>query len=115
MEEEGSHEAMEFDLEEVGGVAGLKKLRPGKQVLKRLEKMYSTLSSGNRIEILFFLNFLPLTPGDLSTVTGMAPSLLSFHLRKLERAGLIKGVKEGKQIVYSITDIGRALSGPLTK
>jgi DNA-binding transcriptional ArsR family regulator len=115
MEEDGSFETMDIDLDEIGGIEGLKRMRPGKQVLKRREKMYLVLSSHNRIEILFFLNFIPLTPGDLSIITGMAPNLLSFHLKKLERAGLIKGKRDGKQIIYSITDIGRSLSGPLTK
>ena len=115
MEEEGSFETLSFDMDEVGGIEGLKKLRPSKKVLKRLEKMYSVLSSNNRIEILFFLNFTPLKPGDLSEITGMAPNLLSVHLRKLDRAGLIRGEREGKQILYSITEIGRSISGPLTK
>lgn len=115
MEEEDPFDTLAFDIDEVGGIEGLKKLRPSSKVLKRLEKMYSVLSSHNRIEILFFLNFTSLTPGDLSEITGMAPNLLSFHLRKLEMSGLIKGEREGRQIHYSITDIGRSLSGPLTK
>ena len=94
MEEKGSFESMDFDLDEIGGIEGLKKLRPNRKVLKRLARMYSLLSSNNRIEILFFLNFTPLNPGDLSEITGMAPNLLSFHLKKLELAGLIKGKRE---------------------
>ncbi len=115
MDEEGSFSGLEFDLEEIGGIEGLKKLRPSKQALKRLEKMYSILSSDNRIEILFFLNFTPMLPSDLSSVTGMAPNLLSFHLRKMENAGIVVGEREGRKILYSITDVGRSLSGPLTK
>ena len=102
------------DLEELGGIDGLRRMRPGAQVLKRLERMYSVLSSSNRIEILFFLNFTTLTPGELSEITGMAPNLLSFHLGKLVRAGVISGERDGKNIIYSITDLGRSITGPLT-
>jgi DNA-binding transcriptional ArsR family regulator len=115
MVKEGAPDDLDMDLEELGGIEGLKKLKPSKQVLKRLEGMYSVLSSRNRIEILFFLNFTPLNPGDLSEITGMAPNLLSFHLKKLEKAGVIIGEREGRNIIYSITDVGRSISGPLTK
>ena len=115
MEGKGSFDDFGFDLEEIGGLEGLKKLRPSKKVLKRLEKMYSVLSSVNRIEILFYLNFLPLSPGQLSELTGMAPNLLSFHLRKLETAGVVASEKEGRNKTYSITEVGRSITGPLTK
>ncbi|MGA1792476.1 MAG: ArsR/SmtB family transcription factor [Thermoplasmatota archaeon] len=115
MGDEGPPEGFDPDLEELGGLEGLKKLRPGTQVLKRLGKMYSVLSSSNRIEVLYYLNFSPLTPSELSELTGMAPNLLSFHLKKLEKAGVISGERNGKNIIYSITDLGRSLTGPLTR
>jgi DNA-binding transcriptional ArsR family regulator len=115
MEETDPVDAFSSDMEELGGVEGLRRMRPGRQVLKRLERMYSVLSSDNRIEILFFLNFTPLTPGELSEITGMAPNLLSFHLKKLESAGVITSEREGRRRIYSITEIGRSISGPLTK
>jgi len=115
MEGEGTFDDLSIDLEEIGGLEGLRKLRPSKKVLKRLEKMYSVLSSDNRIEILFFLNFMSLSPGQMSELTGMAPNLLSFHLKKLETAGVVASVKEGRNKMYSITDVGRSITGPLTK
>jgi len=115
MGDEGPSDGFDPDLEELGGVEGLKRLKPGDQVLKRLEGIYSVLSSSNRIEVLYFLNFTPLTPSELSELTGMAPNLLSFHLKKLERAGVISGERDGKNIIYSITDLGRSLTGPLTR
>jgi ArsR family transcriptional regulator len=104
----------QMDLDEIGGTDALKRMRPSPSLLRRLERMYSVLSSSKRIEILYFLNLAPLTPGSLSEVTGMPPNLLSFHLRKLEEAGIIRGEKEGRFIEYSLTQLGRSLSGPLT-
>jgi ArsR family transcriptional regulator len=100
-------------MDELGGLDGLKSMAPAPSVLSRLEKVYSLLSATGRIEILYYLNFTDMTPGMLTYVTGKAPNLLSFHLRKLERAGVICSRKEGRHIIYSITDMGKNLTGPL--
>ena len=115
MDDIGPAGGFEFDLDEVGGVEGLKGMAPSWKVLSRLGKLYSVLASGKRIEIMFFLNFTSLTPSILCKLTGMAPNLLSFHLRKLEKAGVISGERDGKFIVYSMTDLGRSVTGPLVK
>ncbi|MFW3145939.1 MAG: ArsR/SmtB family transcription factor [Thermoplasmatota archaeon] len=107
-------QGMEIDLEEIGGVKGLRKLAPTTRVLRKLERLYSMLSCSRRIEVLYFLNLTELTAGELSEVTGMAPNLLSFHLRKLESAGVVKGEREGRFVRYSITEMGRTLLGPLS-
>lgn len=101
-------------LEESGGIENLRRMRPDIQVLKRLEDVYGLLSCSSRVEILFFLNISPMTPGLLSELTGMAPNLITFHLRKLQGAGVIEVRKEGKYRVYSLTDLGHDISGPLT-
>ena len=102
------------DLEDLGGLEGLKKMAPGKNVLKRLEDIYTILSCSNRILILYYLNFAPMKAGELSEITGMAPSLLSFHLKKLKKAGVVKGERDVKFMIYSATKMGRNLTGPLT-
>ncbi len=100
-------------IDDLGGIEGLKGLRPDVAVISRLEKVYSLLSARGRIEILYYLNFTDMTPGMLSYLTDMAPNLLSFHLRKLGSAGVIVSRKEGRFIIYSITEMGKSLSGPL--
>lgn len=100
-------------LEEFGGLEGLRELTPDTSVIARLEKVYSLLSAKGRIEVLYFLNFSDMTPSMLSYLTGMAPNLLSFHLKKLESAGVVQSRRSGKHLIYSVTDMGRTLSGPL--
>lgn len=101
------------ELDDYGGIEGLKEMSPDPGVILRLEKVYNLLSARGRIEILYFLNFTDMTPGMLSYLTDMAPNLLSFHLRKLESAGVVSSRKDGRFIIYSITEMGRNLSGPL--
>ncbi len=36
-----------------------------------------------------------------------------FHLGKLESTGIVDSRKEGRNVIYSITEMGRSLSGPL--
>lgn len=102
------------DLEDLGGVSGLKRMAPGKNILRRLEEVYTIMSCSRRILILYYLNFAPLNAGQLSELTGMAPNLLSFHLKKLSESGIIEGKRDGKFMIYSITEMGRNLTGPLT-
>ena len=101
-------------LEEFGGLENLRRMRPDGEVLRRLEGVYGLLSCSSRVEILFFLNISPMTPGLLSDLTGMAPNLITFHMKKLRKAGVIEVRKEGKFMVYSLTDLGRNISGPLS-
>jgi ArsR family transcriptional regulator, arsenate/arsenite/antimonite-responsive transcriptional repressor len=42
-----------------------------------------------------------LCPGDIATRVKVAPATLSFHLKELVRAGLVKARQEGRFIHYS--------------
>lgn len=41
------------------------------------------------------------TPGELSGLLNVSPSTLSFHLRDLAQAGLIRAHRRGRSIVYA--------------
>jgi DNA-binding transcriptional ArsR family regulator len=104
---------VEHSIEEWGGPEGLKRMKLDPSVLDRLEKVYSLLSARGRIEILYYLNFSELTPGLITDLTGMAPNLVSFHLKKLESVGVVESERNGRFLIYGITDLGRSLLGPL--
>lgn len=114
MEGPSISDRMDDSLAEVGGLEGLNRLSLDRNVIKRLEGVYSLLSCSSRIEILYYLNFSPLTPGMLNGLTGMAPNLLSFHLGKLRAAALVRSERRGRNRIYSITDLGKGVSGPLS-
>jgi DNA-binding transcriptional ArsR family regulator len=46
---------------------------------------------------------------DLSWVLERAENLVSHHLRVLRTAGLVEGRRDGKMVLYSLTQRGRAL------
>jgi DNA-binding transcriptional ArsR family regulator len=46
---------------------------------------------------------------DLAWVTGRAENLVSHHVRTLRSAGLASSRREGKMVLYALTDAGRAL------
>jgi DNA-binding transcriptional ArsR family regulator len=46
---------------------------------------------------------------DLAWVTERAENLVSHHLRALRKAGLVSSRRDGKMVMYAVTDAGRAL------
>jgi DNA-binding transcriptional ArsR family regulator len=46
---------------------------------------------------------------DLAWVSERAENLVSHHLRALRAAGLVSGRRDGKMVMYSLTEAGREL------
>lgn len=46
---------------------------------------------------------------DLSWICGRAENLVSHHLRQLRAAGLASSRRDGKMVMYSLTERGRTL------
>jgi ArsR family transcriptional regulator, lead/cadmium/zinc/bismuth-responsive transcriptional repressor len=46
---------------------------------------------------------------DLSWIVERAENLVSHHVRALRTAGLVRSRRDGKMVMYDITDRGRAL------
>jgi len=46
---------------------------------------------------------------DLAWVSERAENLVSHHLRALRAAGLVRSRRDGKMVMYSLTDTGRSL------
>jgi ArsR family transcriptional regulator, lead/cadmium/zinc/bismuth-responsive transcriptional repressor len=46
---------------------------------------------------------------DLAWITGRAENLISHHVRVLRGAGLASSRRQGKMVLYQLTDIGAAL------
>ena len=57
-----------------------------------------------------------LSAGDVADASGVSPSNVSFHLKELERSGLIEARREARSIIYSANyDALRDLIGFLMK
>lgn len=46
---------------------------------------------------------------DLSWIAGRAENLVSHHVRALRTAGLVRSRRDGKMVMYDLTDRGMAL------
>ncbi len=46
---------------------------------------------------------------DIAWVCERAENLVSHHLRALRTAGVVAGRRDGKMVMYAVTDAGRAL------
>src|SRR5687767_8360736 len=48
---------------------------------------------------------------DLSWIVGRSQNLVSHHLRTLRSHGMVCSRRDGKLVMYSLTDVGRSLLG----
>ena len=48
---------------------------------------------------------------DLSWIMGRSQNLVSHHLRTLRSLGMLRSRRDGKLVMYSLTDAGRSLLG----
>jgi DNA-binding transcriptional ArsR family regulator len=46
---------------------------------------------------------------DMAWVVGQAQNLVSHHLRQLKIAGLVSSRREGRLVMYTLTELGRVL------
>ncbi len=72
------------------------------RVLKELREYYKALSDGARLRILQQLAHRELTVSELARGLRMSQPLVSWHLRRLVRAGLIRMRREGREVRCSL-------------
>ena len=77
---------------------------PDEEMLYDLADLFKVFGDTTRIKILYSLmeNELPVT--EIADVVGVSQSAISHQLRSLKQAHLVKFRKEGKQIIYSLSD-----------
>jgi len=64
--------------------------------------LFKCLADASRLELIRALNDGPKYVELLSELLGRSPSTISFHLKKLEDAGLVEAAKEQYYTVYSL-------------
>lgn len=94
-EEENNHTLL---LDMVG------KLLPNDDSLCNLANLYKIFGDKTRIKILCVLLNTELCVCDISEFIGMSVSAVSHQLRILKQAKLVKYRREGKSIIYSLSD-----------
>ncbi len=72
------------------------------RVLKRLRDYNRTLSDGARLRIISQLARRELTVSEIARGLQLSQPLVSWHLRRLVRTGLIKMQREGREVRCSL-------------
>lgn len=69
-----------------------------------LAELFRLLGEPNRLGIVASCLDGPLSVGEITSRLVLSQSLVSHHLRLLRAARLLKAVRRGKQVLYSIPD-----------
>ena len=73
-------------------------------VYEQLSKVTKSLSSPKRMELLYLLTQSPKTVESLASYTQMSIANVSQHLKVLHEARLVRFIKKGTYVIYSISD-----------
>lgn len=62
------------------------------------------MSDATRRDIILALESGRMSVGQIADVVGSSPSLVSHHLRSLREAGIVRSLREGKEVRYAISN-----------
>ena len=77
---------------------------PDEEILYDLADLFKVFADTTRIKILYALMGKDLCVADISEAVGVSQSAVSHQLRSLKQAHLVKFRRDGKQVVYSLSD-----------
>ena len=90
----------------------LRKARPSPDAADELARRFRAFGDPTRLTLALALrDGRELCVCDLSWIAERAQNLVSHHMRALRSEGLVRSRREGKMVMYSLTDEGRALVG----
>ena len=88
----------------------LRAAQPAPGVLERLAVEARALGDPTRLAVVLTLrDGEPCCVCDLAWVVGRDEKLVSHHVRLLKAAGLARSRREGRMVMYELTEAGRAL------
>lgn len=77
---------------------------PDEEMLYDLADLFKTFGDTTRIKILYALMGAELCVADLAEIVGATQSAVSHQLRTLKQARLVKFQRDGKNVIYSLSD-----------
>lgn len=78
---------------------------PKEEDLYDLADFFKVFGDSTRIKILYVLACSEMCVCDIAQLLGMTQSAISHQLRVLKQMDLVKNRREGKSIIYSLTDV----------
>ena len=77
---------------------------PKEEVVLSLAELFKALGDPTRVKILSCLKVKDMCVGEIADALNMTTSAISHQLRVLKAIKLVKGTKEGKEVLYSLDD-----------
>ena len=77
---------------------------PDEELLFDVADLFKTFSDTTSHKILFALMGGPLSVTDITEAVGCTQSAVSHQLRTLKQARLVKAARDGKNVIYSLSD-----------
>lgn len=77
---------------------------PEEELLYDLADLFKVFADTTRIKILYSLMGKDLAVNDIAEVLGATQSAVSHQLRVLKQAHLVKFKRDGKNVIYSLSD-----------
>ena len=88
----------------IDSVQQIRAMLPSDEVVYNLADFFKMFGDSTRTKILQCLHVRDLYVGEMAEILGMSISAVSHQLRILRSAKLVKGIKEGKEVKYSLDD-----------
>ena len=77
---------------------------PDEELLFDVADLFKAFSDTTRIKILFALMAGPLSVNDITATVSCTQSAVSHQLRILKQARLVKATRDGKSVIYALSD-----------
>ena len=77
---------------------------PNEKELAELAELFKVFGDSTRIRILYTLASTELCVCDIAAVLGLTQPAVSYQLKALKQASLVKGRRAGKTVFYSLAD-----------
>ena len=99
-----SHQHETTDLAPEAPDAAAPECMPDEELLYDVADLFKAFADTTRIKILFALMEHGLCVADTASAIGATQSAVSHQLRTLKQARLVKFQRDGKNIIYSLSD-----------
>ena len=90
--------------ENLMSVVGEGETLPDDELLYDLADLFKTFGDTTRIKILYALMNGDLYVNDIAEIVGVSQSAVSHQLRVLKQARLVKFQRDGKNVIYALSD-----------
>lgn len=77
---------------------------PDEELLYDLADLFKVFADTTRIKILYALMGKELSVGEIAEIVGATQSAVSHQLRTLKQAHLVKFRRDGKNVIYALSD-----------